>query len=35
VASFFKYLTIGTMLALIIHIALDMYGRTKRLRGEL
>ncbi|MGE5700685.1 MAG: hypothetical protein ACM31N_11560 [Deltaproteobacteria bacterium] len=34
VASFFKYLTIGTMLALIFHIALDMYGRTKRLRGE-
>jgi len=34
VASFFKYLTIGTMLALIIHILLDMYGRTKRLRGE-
>jgi DnaJ-class molecular chaperone len=34
VASFFKYLTIGTMLALIVHILLDMYGRTKRLRGE-
>jgi hypothetical protein len=34
VASFFKYLTIGTMLALIVHIFLDMYGRTKRLRGE-
>lgn len=34
VASFFKYLTIGTMLVLIVHIVLDMYGRTKRLRGE-
>jgi Cytochrome c3 len=34
VASFFKYLTIGTMLALVAHILLDMYGRTKRLRGE-
>ena len=34
VASFFKYLTIGTMLALIAHIFLDMYGRSKRLRGE-
>ena len=34
VASFFKYLTIGTMLALIAHILLDMYGRSKRLRGE-
>ena len=34
VASFFKYLTIGTMLALIAHILLDMYGRTRRLRGE-
>ncbi len=34
VASFFKYLTICTMLALIVHIGLDMYGRTKRLRGE-
>ena len=33
-ALFFKYLTIGTMLALIAHIFLDMYGRTKRLRGE-
>jgi hypothetical protein len=33
-AQFFKYLTIGTMLALILHIFLDMYGRTKRLRGE-
>lgn len=33
-ALFFKYLTIGTMLALILHIFLDMYGRTKRLRGE-
>ena len=34
VASFFKYLTIGTMLVLIVHIFLDMYGRSKRLRGE-
>ncbi|MGB3096296.1 MAG: hypothetical protein WBB46_06145 [Candidatus Deferrimicrobiaceae bacterium] len=33
-ALFFKYLTIGTMLALIAHIFLDMYGRTRRLRGE-
>jgi hypothetical protein len=33
-ATFFKYLTIGTMLALIVHIFLDMYGRTRRLRGE-
>ena len=33
-ATFFKWLTIGTMLALIAHIFLDMYGRTKRLRGE-
>src|SRR4030067_564050 len=33
-ALFFKYLTIGTMLALIAHIFLDMYGRSKRLRGE-
>jgi hypothetical protein len=33
-AQFFKYLTIGTMLALIVHIFLDMYGRTRRLRGE-
>ncbi|MGE5188602.1 MAG: hypothetical protein ACM3NF_00930 [Gemmatimonadota bacterium] len=33
-AQFFKYLTIGTMLALIAHIFLDMYGRTRRLRGE-
>lgn len=33
-ALFFKYLTIGTMLALILHIFLDMYGRTRRLRGE-
>ncbi len=33
-AMFFKYLTIGTMLALIAHILLDMYGRTRRLRGE-
>ncbi len=32
-ALFFKYLTIGTMLALILHIFLDMYGRTRRLRG--
>ena len=34
VAAFFKYLTIGTMLVLIAHIFLDMYGRSKRLRGE-
>ncbi len=33
-ALFFKYLTIGTMLALIAHIFLDMYGRSRRLRGE-
>lgn len=33
-AQFFKFLTIGTMLALIAHIILDMYGRTRRLRGE-
>ncbi len=33
-ATFFKWLTIGTMLALIVHIFLDMYGRTRRLRGE-
>ncbi len=33
-ATFFKWLTIGTMLALIAHIFLDMYGRTRRLRGE-
>src|SRR3970040_732105 len=33
-ALFFKYITIGTMLALIAHIFLDMYGRSKRLRGE-
>lgn len=33
-AQFFKYLTIGTMLALIAHIFLDMYGRTRRLRGD-
>ena len=33
-ALFFKYLTIATMLALIVHIFLDMYGRTRRLRGE-
>lgn len=33
-ATFFKYLTICTMLALIAHIFLDMYGRTRRLRGE-
>jgi len=33
-AQFFKYLTIGTMLALIAHIILDMYGRSRRLRGE-
>jgi DnaJ-class molecular chaperone len=34
VAAFFKYLTIGTMLALIAHIFLDMYGRSRRLRGD-
>jgi hypothetical protein len=34
VASFFKYLTVGTMLVLIAHIMLDMYGRSRRLRGE-
>jgi hypothetical protein len=33
-AAFFKYLTIFTMLALVAHIFLDMYGRTRRLRGE-
>ncbi len=33
-AQFFKWLTIGTMLALIVHIILDMYGRSRRLRGE-
>ena len=33
VASFFKYLTITTMLALILHIFLDLYGRTRKLRG--
>jgi hypothetical protein len=33
-ATFFKWLTIGTMLALIAHIFLDMYGRTRRLRGQ-
>ncbi|MEW6720223.1 MAG: hypothetical protein AB1346_07225 [Thermodesulfobacteriota bacterium] len=33
-ATFFKYLTIFTMLALVGHIFLDMYGRTRRLRGE-
>lgn len=33
-ATFFKWLTIGTMLALVAHIFLDMYGRTRRLRGE-
>lgn len=33
-ALFFKYLTIFTMLALIVHIFLDMYGRTRRLRGD-
>jgi hypothetical protein len=33
-ATFFKWLTIGTMLALVVHIFLDMYGRTRRLRGE-
>jgi hypothetical protein len=32
VAAFFKYLTIGTMLALIIHIFLDLYGRTRKLK---
>ncbi len=35
VAAFFKYLTIGTMLALIVHIVMDMYGRSRRLRGEM
>ena len=33
-ATFFKWLTIGTMLALVAHIFLDMYGRTRRLRGD-
>jgi len=33
-ATFFKWLTICTMLALVVHIFLDMYGRTRRLRGE-
>ncbi len=34
VASFFKYLTITTMLALILHIMLDLYGRMRRLRKK-
>jgi DnaJ-class molecular chaperone len=33
VASFFKYLTLMTMLALLVHIFLDLYGRVRRLRG--
>ncbi len=32
VAAFFKYLTIMTMLALIVHIFLDLYGRTRKLK---
>lgn len=32
VAAFFKYLTITTMLALIVHIFLDLYGRTRKLK---
>ncbi len=32
VAAFFKYLTITTMLALIVHIFLDLYGRTRRFK---
>lgn len=34
VASFFKYLTITTMLGLICHILLDLYGRVRRMRRK-